>query len=504
MVISGSLFERIAARQSRDPHRVILERADAHPLTWSDMEEATARLSRLMSVTLGLKPGDRVAVRVEKSTASLLLYLACLRAGLVYVPMNTAYGRDEVDYLIGNAAPELVVCDPAARNEVRDLAIKHSTPHVRTLNADGKGSLWDATEGTPANFPTVACASDAPAAMLYTSGTTGRPKGAVLSHGNLIANAEDLISVWKFTADDVLLHALPLFHAHGLFVACHCALLSGARLIWHPRFDASLVLGDLPRATVFMGVPTFYTRLLADARLDRALTGDMRVFISGSAPLLAETWNSFATRTGHRIVERYGMTETGMNTSNPVDGARKPGSVGLPLPSTELRIVGEDGGVLPTDQIGDVQVRGANVFSGYWRMPDKTAEDFTEDGWFKTGDVGFIDPDGYVHLVGRAKDLIISGGYNVYPKEVEAVIDRLDGVVESAVIGVPHPDFGEAVTAVVVRAPGATTPDAEGVIGAVRDAIANYKVPKSVHFVTELPRNTMGKVQKNLLRDTYG
>ena len=502
--MSGSLFALIQSRQSADPDRVILESTETGPLAWGEVDATTARLANLMTGAMALQPGDRVAVRVEKSPASLLLYLACLRAGLVYLPMNTAYSRDEVDYLVGNAEPGLVVCDPAAQDEVRAVAEAHGGAHVLTLDTRGGGGLMDAAAGSPPAFATVGRDRGDPAAMLYTSGTTGRPKGAVLSHGNLIANAEDLIATWRFTANDVLLHALPLFHAHGLFVACHCALLSGARLLWHARFDAARVIDDLSRATVFMGVPTFYTRLLAEPGFDRDLCAGMRVFISGSAPLLAETWHGFEARTGHQIVERYGMTETGMNTSNPMDGPRKPGAVGLPLPQTDVRIVGEDGAELGSDTVGGVQVRGANVFAGYWRMPDKTAEDFTADGWFKTGDVGLLDGDGHLHLVGRAKDLIITGGYNVYPKEVESVIDRLDGVVESAVVGVPHPDFGEAVTAVVVRAHGTEAPDAGTVIDAVKGAIANYKVPKQVHFVQELPRNAMGKVQKALLRTRFG
>ena len=501
--MTASLFAAVAARLPADRSRPVLETPEGHVLTWGELDTETARLANTLT-GLGLTEGDRVAVRAEKSPRQLMLYLACLRAGLVYLPMNTAYHRDEVDYLVGNAEPGLIVCDPAAEDEVRDIASSHGGAPVLTLDPQGDGTLWARAADASPVFAAVERASDDLAVILYTSGTTGRPKGAMLSHGNLRSNAEALIATWGFTADDVLLHALPLFHAHGLFVACHCALLSGARMIWLNKFTAEAAIAQIPRATVFMGVPTLYTRLLAGPRLTRDLCRSMRVFISGSAPLLAETWRAFEDRTGHGIVERYGMTETGMNTSNPLDGERRAGSVGPPLPGVEVRIVDEDGATLGRDTMGDVQVRGPNVFAGYWRMPEKTAEDFTADGWLRTGDIGLIDADGYVHLVGRAKDLIITGGYNVYPKEVETVIDRIDGVEESAVIGVSDPDFGEAVTAVVVPRgdPAAVTEDA--VIATVKAAIANYKVPKRVHVVDALPRNAMGKVQKNVLRDRFG
>ena len=500
--MTGSLYAAVAARLPADRSRPVLETPDGHVLTWGDLDAETARLANALT-GLGLGPGDRVAVRAEKSPRQLMLYLACLRAGLVYLPMNTAYHRDEVDYLVGNAEPGLIVCDPAAEDEVREIAADHGKIPVLTLDPHGDGSLWArGAEASPV-FATVDCAADDLACIVYTSGTTGRPKGAMLSHGNLVSNAEALIATWGFTADDVLLHALPLFHAHGLFVACHCALLSGARMIWLNKFTPDAAIAQIPRATAFMGVPTLYTRLLADPRLTRNLCRTMRVFISGSAPLLAETWRSFEDRTGHGIVERYGMTETVMNTSNPLHGERRAGSVGPPLPGVEVRVVDDEGAAVEGGAMGAVQVRGPNVFSGYWRMPEKTAEEFTTDGWFRTGDIGLIDADGYLHLVGRAKDLIITGGYNVYPKEVETVIDRIDGVEESAVIGVPDADFGEAVTAVVVPQGDASVTEA-AVIATVKDAIANYKVPKRVHVVDALPRNAMGKVQKNVLRERFG
>ncbi len=501
--MNRSLFALIQTRYPTDMARPLLESEDGRVYTWADLEAITARYAAFLS-ELGLTKGDRVAVQVEKSPQAMFLYLACLRAGMIFLPMNTAYTADEVDYLVGNAEPGLVVCAPKAEAATRAIAEKRGTRHVLSLDETGIGSFTERADRAAADFAPVVCADDDVACILYTSGTTGKPKGAMLSHRNLAANAIDLIATWGFTPDDVLLHALPIFHAHGLFVAVNNVLLSSSRMIWMARFDAAAVLRALPRATVFMGVPTFYTRLLATPAFDRAACRAMRLFISGSAPLLEETHREFAARTGHAILERYGMTETAMLTSNPLAGERRAGTVGFPLPATALRIADENDRPLGVDEVGGIQVRGANVFSGYWRMPDKTAEDFTADGWFRTGDVGKVDARGYVHIVGRAKDLVISGGYNVYPKEVEGVIDAIDGVVESAVIGIPHPDFGEAVTAVVKRQPGHDGVTEDEVIAHCKAHIANYKVPKRVHFVDELPRNTMGKVQKNVLRDTYG
>ena len=496
-----NLFSLIADRRGGTPERALVEPDGGAARDWRGIDADTGRYANLLA-GLGLKRGDRVAVQAEKSPNALLLYLGCLRAGLVYLPMNTAYRAEEVAFLLGNAEPGLLVCDPAAEAGMRDLARQAGVARVLTMDAKGGGSLDEAARGSSSAHTPVACADGDPACILYTSGTTGRPKGAVLSHGNLIVNALDLVGAWGIGESDVLIHALPIFHAHGLFVACHTSLIAGARMIWMAKFDAGAVLAALPRATMLMGVPTFYVRLLAQPGLDRGAAAHMRLFVSGSAPLLEETFRAFQERTGHAILERYGMTETGMNTSNPLHGERRAGTVGFPLPSTEVRIRGEDGRILGADAVGGVEVRGGNVFSGYWRLPEKTAEDFTADGWFKTGDVGLIDARGYVHLVGRAKDLVISGGFNVYPKEIEGVIDRMAGVVESAVIGVPHADFGEAVVAVVHRA--ANGPGEDEVIAWVKQRLAGFKVPRRVVFVPELPRNTMGKVQKNLLRQTYG
>lgn len=503
--MSPSLFSLIEVSLPDDRTRIVLEAPDRTrgPREWSAerLLTAAAQFASLFA-ELGLVKGDRVALQVEKSPEALAIYLACLRGGFVFLPMNTAYRLDEVDYLVGNAEPALVICDPAAEEGIREIAARHATPHVLTLDTEAQGSLTEASRRVRNIVPPAQLAAHDLAAILYTSGTTGKPKGAMLSQGNLASNGLALRDAWRFTESDVLLHALPIFHAHGLFVACHCALLAGARMIWLGKFDRDLVLKHLPRATTFMGVPTFYTRLLAGDDFNAALVKHMRLFTSGSAPLLAETFEEFRARTGHAILERYGMTETGMNTSNPYDGERRAGTVGFPLPGTEVRVMSDDGRLLGAGEVGGLQVRGPNVFSGYWRMPEKSAEEFAEGGWFKTGDIAMIDADGYVHLVGRAKDLIISGGFNVYPKEIEELIDDMPEVLESAIVGVPHADFGEAGVAVVVLRPGRTLDEAE-LISRVKAKLANYKVPKRAFFVESLPRNTMGKVQKNLLRDEY-
>ncbi|MBX3504867.1 MAG: malonyl-CoA synthase [Parvibaculum sp.] len=503
--MSISLFTLIEASLPEDRTRLVLEAPDrTHgPREWSAERLLTgaARFASLFT-SLGLVKGDRVALQVEKSPEALAVYLACLRGGFVFLPMNTAYRLDEVDYLVGNAEPALVICDPSMEEGISEIARRRATPHVMTLDADARGSLMEALSKLRNIVPPAQLAAHDLAAILYTSGTTGKPKGAMLSHGNLASNGIALRDSWRFTEDDVLLHALPIFHAHGLFVACHCALLAGARMIWLGKFDRDLVLKHLPRATSFMGVPTFYTRLLAGDDFNAALVRHMRLFTSGSAPLLAETFDEFRDRTGHAILERYGMTETGMNTSNPYDGERRAGTVGFPLPGTEVRVMSDEGKQLAAGEVGGLQVRGPNVFAGYWRMPEKSAEEFEEGGWFKTGDVAMIDADGYVHLVGRAKDLIISGGFNVYPKEIEELVDEMPEVLESAIVGVPHLDFGEAGVAVVVLRPGKALDEAE-LISRVKAKLANYKVPKRAFFIESLPRNTMGKVQKNLLRDEY-
>lgn len=503
--MTTSLYNLIEKSFPADPSLLAIEVPDRArgrtSWTFGQLASSVARAASLFA-ELGLKRGDRVAVQAEKSPEALIAYLACIRGGFVFLPMNTAYRADEVDYLVGNAEPALIICDPAREAETREIAARHRTAHVLTLDVEGLGSFSEVAAKVRDAVPAAPCRAEDLAAILYTSGTTGKPKGAMLSHGNLAANGIALRDAWRFTDEDVLLHALPIFHAHGLFVACHCALLSGARMIWLSKFDRAEVIRQMPRATVFMGVPTFYTRLLAGDDFDAKLVAHMRLFTSGSAPLLAETFEEFRKRTRLPILERYGMTETGMNTSNPYDGERRAGTVGFPLPGVEVRVMDDEGRELPQGEVGGLEVRGPNVFSGYWRMPEKTAEEFAPGGWFRTGDVATIDADGYVHLVGRAKDLIISGGYNVYPKEIETLVDEMPEVDESAIIGVPHRDFGEAGVAVVVLRKGAALDEAT-LIERLKGKIANYKVPKRAYFVGDLPRNTMGKVQKNLLRDTY-
>lgn len=456
-------------------------------------------------VWLGVKPGDRVAAQVDKSLSALSLYLGTVRAGAIFLPMNTAYTKDEVAYLLGDAAPTLFVCDPARAGHLRE-ATSAAGASMMTMDANGKGDLITLAMARKDDFIAVPRAADDVAAMLYTSGTTGRPKGAMLTHNNLASNAKALVKTWRFTSSDVLIHALPIFHTHGLFVATHCVLMSGSTMHFLPKFDAKAIVSLMPQSTVLMGVPTFYTRLLAEPSLPEACK-TMRLFVSGSAPLLADTHQQFCAATGHAILERYGMTETNMNTSNPYDGARRPGTVGLPLPGVEVRITDPDaeaGTVRVFDQgtVGMIEVRGPNVFKGYWQMPEKTAAEKRDDGFFITGDLGLIDDQGYVQIVGRGKDLIISGGFNVYPKEVETLIDEIETVFESAVVGVPHADFGEAVVAVVVPREGASV-GAGDVLDAVKHKLARYKQPKQVVIVDALPRNTMGKVQKALLREGF-
>tara|TARA_R110002110_G_scaffold406421_1_gene626568 strand:- start:422830 stop:424341 length:1512 start_codon:yes stop_codon:yes gene_type:complete len=498
---ASNLYFEFERHFPQDRQKTLLTTEYGVSFTYQDAENNSAKVANLL-LDLGLERGDRVTAQVEKSPEMLWLYLGTLRAGLVFHPLNSAYTRDELAYFLDNAAPAVVICDAANETVVSELCTTANISRLLTLNADGSGSLMSAAASQAKTFPTVQTSADDMACLLYSSGTTGRPKGIMLSHANLIDNAQVLAQYWGFTTDDCLLHALPVFHVHGLFVALGCVLMRGASMRWLSRFDVNAVLQNLPHTTVMMGVPTYYTRLLAEPSFDARSCASVRLFISGSAPLLADTFAEFEQRTGQRILERYGMTETGMNTSNPLDGERRAGTVGFPLPGVELRIVGEDGQVLGCDEVGDIQVKGPNVFSGYWQMPEKTAEDFTDDGFFVTGDKGQIDSDGYVAIVGRAKDLVITGGLNVYPKEVELIIDELPGVAESAVIGVPHPDFGEAVTAVVVLEQGAQLSE-QDVVAAVKEHAANFKVPKQVHFVPGLPRNTMGKVQKNVLRDRY-
>lgn len=504
--MSDDLYELFRSRFPADPSRPFIETDTGRIWSYGDLQDVSGRYARLLA-SLGVAKGDRVAVQVEKSPEAIFLYLACLRAGAVYLPLNTAYTKAEIEYFLGDAEPRVAVCRPEQETAFAELAARTGVAHVLSLDTDGGGSLPDRARGLDPEFGpnsgAVPAGADDLAAILYTSGTTGRSKGAMLSHRNLASNALALHRIWGWRPDDVLLHALPIFHTHGLFVATNCVLLNGTGMLFLSKFDLDRVFALLGRATVMMGVPTFYTRLLADPRLTPDACARMRLFISGSAPLLAETHRSFRERTGHAILERYGMTETGMNTSNPLDGERVPGTVGFPLPDVELRVVDEKAGApLGPEEVGIIEVKGPNVFSGYWRMPEKTRQEFRPDGFFVTGDVGKVDARGYVHIVGRAKDLVISGGFNVYPKEVETVVDAIEGVAESAVVGVPHPDFGEAVVAVVLAKPG-TAPTTEAVAAACKEQLANYKVPKAVFFVDELPRNAMGKIQKNLLRERY-
>jgi malonyl-CoA/methylmalonyl-CoA synthetase len=479
----------------------VLIHADGREITGVDLFCLCGQIANVL-VKAGVAPGDRVAMQAEKTVEALALYLACLRVGALFLPLNTAYTAPEIAYFLEDAQPRVAVVAPISVDKLRPLAAAHGT-ELLTLDAQGHGTLTDRASQAPVPFENVARKADDLAAILYTSGTTGRSKGAMLSHNNLLSNAKTLVKAWRFSEHDTLLHALPIFHVHGLFVAMNITLLAGGKAIFLPKFDLDVMIEKMPQATSLMGVPTFYTRLLSDARFTKELTRHMRLFISGSAPLLAETHREFETRTDHRILERYGMTETTMSTSNPYEGERRAGTVGPVLPGIEARIVdGQSGETLPQGEIGVLEVRGDNVFQGYWRMPEKTAEEFREDGFFITGDIAQISEDGYVTIVGRAKDLVISGGYNIYPKEVEGEIDALSGVLESAVIGVPHPDFGEAVVAVVVK-DGSAEITAGGIIAALQERLAKFKCPKLVSFAGELPRNTMGKVQKAELRKEF-
>ena len=491
--MANPLFDALFAPLERQD-RVLLILSDGRQISGSTSFAQVARLAHALTAR-GLGVGDRLAVQVTKSPEALALYGAALALGAVFLPLNPAYTAAELDYFLGNATPRLLICDPVRAAELVPLAAKHGAA-VLTLDGQGGGSLTDAAAGQAETLTPVDRAGDDLAAILYTSGTTGRSKGAMLSHDNLLSNARALAGLWRFTPSDVLLHALPVFHTHGLFVATNVSLLSGGRMIFLPGFDRDQVIDLLPQATVLMGVPTFYTRLLESPRFTADLVAGMRLFISGSAPLLAETHRDFEARTGHRILERYGMTETNMNTSNPYDGDRRAGTVGLALPGVAVRVMAAAG------EVGGIEVRGPNVFQGYWQMPEKTAEELRPDGWFITGDLGRQDADGYLQIVGRAKDMIITGGYNVYPKEVELLLDAVPGIGESAVIGLPHRDFGEAVFAVLVAQPGAVV-DTAAVLAAIAGQLARFKQPKAAVVVEALPKNTMGKVQKNLLRQTY-
>jgi malonyl-CoA/methylmalonyl-CoA synthetase len=491
--MNGNLYTQFEQAFLRHPEKVAIRHGiSGVTLSFGDLMEGAARYANALAV-LGVEAGDRVTVQVEKSIANVLLYLGVLKAGAVYQPLNSAYTGAEVDYFVGDAEPWVIVCDPSRQQAMRALADRRGVNAVVNLGGDGAGSLATLAATMDTHHDTAAREPDDLAGLLYTSGTTGRSKGAMITHGNLSSNAETLVKLWQFRPDDVLLHALPVFHVHGLYVALNTSFLNGSEILWFERYDAAAALAAFARATMMMGVPTFYTRLLDQLGLNAEACAHMRLFISGSAPLLAEIHRSFQERTGHAILERYGMTETGMITSNPYDGARVPGTVGMALPGVSVRVAGEQPGV--------IEVKGPNVFKGYWRMPEKTREEFTTDGYFITGDIGLIDGEGRVSISGRAKDLIISGGFNVYPKEVEDVIDAMPGVIESAVIGVPHPDFGEGVVAVI--AAKQNLPDEQAMIAVLAKQLARFKVPKRIIVVQDLPRNAMGKVQKAELRKLH-
>ena len=495
-----TIHQSFIASVEANPGKALFERPGQPDITYGDALALTQRFAAVLT-DAGVQPGDRVAVQTDKSPEAICLYLATLQVGGVYLPLNTAYTGAEIDYFLGDAAPRLFVCTPATLAEHK--AREGDAMRVESLGGNGDGGLMALAAAAAPRKDSVARGMDDPAAILYTAGTTGRSKGAVLTHGNLASNTAALLESWRYTGKDRLIHALPIFHTHGLFVAANMSIVAGATMIWLTKFDPDEAIGLMADATVLMGVPTFYTRLLKSGRLSRDTTAGMRLFVSGSAPLLAEDHRAFEEKTGHAILERYGMTETCMITTNPYDGARKPGAVGMALPGIEVRVTERETGTpLPDGEIGAIEVRGPNVFQGYWQMPEKTAAEFRKDGFFITGDLGQIGEDGYLRIVGRDKDLVISGGYNVYPKEVESLIDDIPGVVESAVIGLAHPDLGEGVTAIVVPQKGADL-DEGAVISAITDKLARYKQPKRVLFVDELPRNVMGKVQKAELRKSY-
>jgi malonyl-CoA/methylmalonyl-CoA synthetase len=506
---SHNLFSALRAAFPSDLDATAVQTDEGLHYSWRDLDRATAMMANLLQ-SLDLPEGSRVAVQVEKSVEAMMLYLATLRAGYVFLPLNTAYQSAEIAYFIGNAEPAVVVCSGANFGWVSKIAFKAGTQHVFTLNDDRTGSWLDRAAHHSDQHQAAPRQADDLAAILYTSGTTGRSKGAMLTHGNMLSNALTLQDYWGWKRGDVLIHALPIFHVHGLFVAIHGALINGSKMIWMAKFDPKRAIGYMAEATVFMGVPTLYVRMLAEPTLNKAAVKNMRLFIAGSAPLLIETFAEWQSRTGHTILERYGMSETAMLTSNPYSAdkryakqsERRGGTVGFPLPGVSLRVRGDDGQDLPVGEIGGIQVKGPNVFKGYWRMPEKTAEEFTADDFFKTGDVGKVDERGYVTIVGRSKDLIISGGYNVYPAEIEGYINEMKGVAESAVVGVPHPDFGEVGVAVVIAKPGAALRP-EAIIAELKAKLANFKIPKKCFVVAELPRNTMGKVQKNVLRTEF-
>jgi malonyl-CoA/methylmalonyl-CoA synthetase len=498
---SRNLFEVFRGRFPSRMRNPFITTGDGRVFTYDDLDRISAQYANVL-IANNVKPGDRVAVQIEKSPEGVFLYLACLRAGAVFLPLNTAYRADEADYFLGDAEPGLVVGDPGA-HELANLCVARKIPHFFTLGADGVGTLINEAARAPTALASVPRSHSDLAAILYSSGTTGKPKGVMLTHGNLEVNARALHQTWGFEPDDVLLHTLPIFHTHGLFVAINTVLLNGTKMIFHAKFSANAVIADLANATVFMGVPTYYVRLLASKTFTIGAWQNVRLFLCGSAPLLDETFRAFEFQTGRQIVERYGMTEAGIITSADVDKPRKAGDVGWPLPGVTLRIADSSNAELPHSETGEVQIKGPGLFKGYWRNPEKTAEEFTPDGFFKTGDLAYAEESGMVTIVGRAKDMMISGGFNVYPKEIESIIDRLPGVAESAVVGMPHPDFGEAGLAVVTMDVIAKPIDTHATRAILKKHLASYKIPKLFVVANELPRNAMGKVQKALLRESY-
>ncbi|MFY0679453.1 MAG: malonyl-CoA synthase [Thalassovita sp.] len=495
--MSNFLYDALVGQHTNND-AIFLETDQGARISFAQFAQSAAQYAHSLTHA-GLNAGDRVVVYAPKLAETLFLYAGAVQAGGVYLPLNTAYTPQELDYFITDAAPTVLICDSASVPKLQATADRVGAC-ILTLDADGSGSLPSSAANQPTQYKTVARGPNDLAALLYTSGTTGRSKGAMLTHNNLASNAKTLTKLWHITDTDRLIHALPVFHTHGLFVALNTSLIAGAKVRLMSKFDLDVIIDELPQSTMLMGVPTFYTRLLNDGRLNAELVRSMRLFISGSAPLLAETHEEFEQVTGQRILERYGMTETNMNTSNPYEGERRAGTVGFSLPGTEVRITDpKTSAELPHGEIGMVEVRGDNVFGGYWNMPEKTAEELREDGFFITGDLGRFDEEGYLQIVGRQKDLIISGGFNIYPKEIEDVLNDIDGITESAVFGVAHPDFGESVVAAIVTDSGEPM-DVDGIKVAVSENLARFKHPYRYQFLTELPRNTMGKVQKNLLR----
>ena len=500
MTLKGNLYSSYKEGFVNNLEGTFLYDGKGLKITYRELDSETAKLANGLKA-LGLSAGDRVTVQVDKCIEMVYLYLACIRSNFIFHPLNPAYKENELSYFLDDAKPSLFISNEETISSISGLNLDHTINHLFVLNNDGSGNFLDISAPED-NFITVDCSQDDIAALLYSSGTTGKPKGIMLSHGNISSNAESLVKVWGFQESDCLLHALPIYHVHGLFVALGCVLMTGSKLKWLESFDVDKVLKSIPECTVMMGVPTYYTRLLKRDALAHELTKQIRLFISGSAPLLEETFNEFHQRTNHQILERYGMTETNMNTSNPLKGDRKPGTVGLPLEEVQVRVVDEENNALPQGEIGNLQVKGPNVFKGYWEMPEKTKEDFSKDGFFNTGDKGLIDEGGYVSIIGRSKDMIISGGLNVYPKEIESLIDKIDGVLESAVIGLNDEDLGEKVVAVIVSEENKMLEEKE-VISEIKDQLAGFKAPKEVKFISQLPRNAMGKVQKNVLRETF-